>query len=186
MNGERESRNHHIGNRLELLERIVERTALEDRLGDVGARSAQQDGVAVGTGAGDRGGAERTAAAALVLDHDGAEQRLDLLRPRAADGIEPAARRKRNHQPDRTIGIARLRECEMRRPRPRRHRRHAKREHITSPHRALRLRSFSGHTRVMHWQRPALQRMDGVARIVMTVACTYHSGRSSRRPKRCR
>src|SRR5207248_1324896 len=81
-------------------ERIVQRPVLEDRLGDVGRGAAEQDGVAVGARTRDRSGAQRRAAAALVLDHDGAEQRLDLLRPRPADGVEPAARRKRNHQPD--------------------------------------------------------------------------------------
>src|SRR4029450_632621 len=76
MNGERESRNHHIGNRLELLERIVERTALEDRLGDVSAGTTEQNRIAVRTGASDRGGTERTASSALVFNDDGAKHRL--------------------------------------------------------------------------------------------------------------
>ena len=36
-----------VENRLQVLQWIVQRSALEDRLGDVGARSAEEDGVAV-------------------------------------------------------------------------------------------------------------------------------------------
>src|SRR5260221_10148289 len=68
---EGEGRNHHVRNRLEVLERIVQRTALEDRLGDMGARAAQEDGVAIRAGAGDRGSTERTTSSPLVFnDHD--------------------------------------------------------------------------------------------------------------------
>ena len=109
MDGERERRHHHVADRFELLERIVERSILEDRLGDVRARSAQEDRVAIGTGAGDRAGTERTAAAALVFHHDGAEQALHLLRPGTTDRVVAAAGRKRNRQPDWTIGIFGLR-----------------------------------------------------------------------------
>jgi hypothetical protein len=56
---------------------------------------------------GDCGGAERASAPALVFDHDGAEKRLDPVRPWAADGVETAARWKRNDQPDRPFGIIR-------------------------------------------------------------------------------
>ena len=134
MHRQRERGNRDVGNRLQVLERIVERPALEDRLGDVGRRAAEQDGVAVRPRARDGGGTERAAAAALVLDHDGAEQRLDFLGPRPADGIITAAGRERDHQPDRTIGIFCLRDCRARRQCARRHRGQAKFQHITSPH----------------------------------------------------
>src|SRR5436190_7565677 len=101
MHRQREGGDRNVRNRLQLLERIIEWSVLEQGLGDVGRRAAEEDGVAVRASAGDRGGAERTAAAALVLDHDSAEQRLDLFSPRPADGVEPAAWRKRNHEPDR-------------------------------------------------------------------------------------
>src|SRR5262249_56020897 len=61
MDHERERRNHDVRNWLELLERIVERTALEDRLGDMGARAAQEDGVAIRTDASDGSSTEPTA-----------------------------------------------------------------------------------------------------------------------------
>src|SRR5262249_33086130 len=61
MDCEGEGRNHHVRNRLELLEWIVEPMALEDRFGDMGARAAQEDGVAIRAGASDGGSTERTA-----------------------------------------------------------------------------------------------------------------------------
>src|SRR6266540_1578634 len=57
--------------------------------------------------------ADRTAAAADVLDHDRAEQRFDPLRPRTADGVVRPARRERNHQSYRPRWIA-LRPCDAR------------------------------------------------------------------------
>src|SRR5262249_35962256 len=62
------SRNHHVCNRLELFERIVEWAAVENSLGDVSARTTQQDSVAVRAGASDRGSAERTASSPLVFN----------------------------------------------------------------------------------------------------------------------
>jgi hypothetical protein len=119
---EGEGRNHHVRNRIEVLQRIVERTALEDRLGDMGARAAQEDGVAIRAGAGDRGSAERTASSPLVFNDHGAKHRLHLLRPRAPDGVVSAARRERNHEPDRTVRIFGLSERGRQRQRPRRQR----------------------------------------------------------------
>src|SRR5262249_28900290 len=96
------SRNHHVCNRLELFERIVEWAAFENSLGDVSARTTQQDSVAVRAGASDRGSAERTASSPLVFNHHGAKHRLHLLRPRAAHGVVSTAWGERNDEPDRT------------------------------------------------------------------------------------
>ena len=63
--------------------------------------AAEQNGVTVRTGAGDRGGTQRTAAAADVFDDHRAEQRFDLLHPWPGEGVERATRRKWNHEPDR-------------------------------------------------------------------------------------
>src|SRR5262245_59072735 len=79
--------------------------ALEDRLGDMGARAAQEDGVAIRAGAGDGGSTERTASSPLVFNDHGAKHRLHPFRPGAPDGVVPAARREGNHEPDRTVGI---------------------------------------------------------------------------------
>src|SRR5262249_24361120 len=106
MRRERERRDGDVGYRFEILDRVVERPRLQNRLGDMRARSAKQKRVAVRTGMGDRGGAKRTAAAALIFHYDGAEQRLDPVRPGSPDGVESAARRKRNDQADRPFGIA--------------------------------------------------------------------------------
>jgi hypothetical protein len=66
---------------------------------------SEQDGIAVWASTGDRSGAQRTAAAALVLDDNRAQQWFDLLCPWTTDRVEPSARRKRNHKPDRTRRI---------------------------------------------------------------------------------
>src|SRR5215468_10404251 len=58
-------------------------------------------------------GADRTGAAAAVVDDDGAELWLDPLRPDAADDVVHAGRNRRDDEPDRADGIALLR--------PRRH-----------------------------------------------------------------
>jgi len=92
--------------RIEVLDRIVERPVLEQRLVDVRQRAAEQQRVAVGLRAGDRGGAHRGAGAADVLDHHGAEQRLDPVRPRPAEPVIGAARRERYDEADRTLRIA--------------------------------------------------------------------------------
>jgi hypothetical protein len=51
-------------------------------------------------------GADQAAAAAAIVDHDGAELRLDPLRPHPPDHVVHAGRDRRNHQPDRARGIA--------------------------------------------------------------------------------
>src|SRR5262249_56015229 len=89
MDCEGEGRNHHVRNRLELLEWIVEPMALEDRFGDMGARAAQEDGVAIRAGASDGGSTERTASSPLVFNDHGAKHRLHLLRPGAPDAVVP-------------------------------------------------------------------------------------------------
>jgi len=135
MHRERKRRDGNVGDRFEVLDRIVERSCFQNRLGDVGARSAKQKCVAVGTGMRDGGGAERTSAAALIFHDDSAEQRLDPLGPRAPDGVESAAGRERNDQTDRPLGIVRCRarsrestNCERRR---------SERQEITPSHAAF-------------------------------------------------
>src|SRR4029079_19281399 len=102
---EAEGRDHHVGDGLEFFEWIVERTALEQGFGDMSARAAEQNSVAVRAGTGDSGCTERTAASPLVLHDYGAKHRLHLLRPWAPHRVVPAARREWDDEPDRTVGV---------------------------------------------------------------------------------
>jgi hypothetical protein len=106
VHGNDEAIGSHARNRIEILDRIVERPALEQSLVDVRLRPAEQDGVAVRRSADDRSGAERSAAPTNVLDHHRAKERLELVRQRTADEVVGAAGRKRNDQPDRPRWIA--------------------------------------------------------------------------------
>src|ERR1700758_2327159 len=101
MDRKRQSNDRQARNRIQVLNRIIERPALEQRLVDVREGAAEQNGVTVRTGAGDRGGTQRTAAAADVFDDHRAEQRFDLFHPWSGEGVERATRRKWNHEPDR-------------------------------------------------------------------------------------
>src|SRR5215472_10440649 len=98
------------------------------------ARSAKQQRVAVRTGMRHRGGAKRATAAALIFHHNGAEQRLDPLGPWAPDGIESAARRKRNDQANWPLGIARCRARSRGRHSTNDERSQSKRQEITASH----------------------------------------------------
>src|SRR5215468_8472375 len=102
-----ESEESHARNRVQVLDWIVQWPALEQGLVDMRNRAAQQKGVAIGAGARDRSGAQRTAGAAYVLDGNRAEQRFHLVRPWAGDKVVSTARRKRNDEPDwpRRIGL---------------------------------------------------------------------------------
>lgn len=106
MDGQRQNRDGYTRDRLQVPGRVVERPDLDQRLVEVRKRAAEQNGVAVGLRTRDRGGPQRAAAAAHVLDHDRAEQRLHLLRPWTPDQVVCAAGRKRNHELDRSLGIA--------------------------------------------------------------------------------
>src|SRR6266540_6519113 len=101
MDRKRQSNDRQARNRIQVLNRIIERPALEQRLVDVREGAAEQNGVTVRTGAGDRGGTQRTAAAADVFDDYRSEQRFDLLHPWPGKEVERATRRKWNHEPDR-------------------------------------------------------------------------------------
>src|SRR6516162_2384948 len=101
MDRKRQSNDCQARNRIQVLNRIIERPALEQRLVDVREGAAEQNGVTVRTGAGDRGGTQRTAAAADVFDNHRAEQRFDLFHPWPGEGVERATRWKWNHEPDR-------------------------------------------------------------------------------------
>src|SRR6516165_3687430 len=104
MDCKRQSNDRQARNRIQVLNRIIERPALEQRLIDVWEGAAEQNGVTVRTGAGDRGRTQRTSAADVFDDHR-AEQRFDLLHPWPGEGVEPATRRKWNHEPDRSRRI---------------------------------------------------------------------------------
>ena len=56
MDRKRQSNDRQARNRIQVLNRIIERAALEQRLVDVREGAAEQNGVAVRTGAGDRSG----------------------------------------------------------------------------------------------------------------------------------
>src|SRR5262249_17666477 len=101
----RQSNDRQARNRIQVLNRIIERPALEQRLVDVRKGAAEQNGVAARASAGDRGGTQGTAAAADVFNDYGAEQRFDLLHPWPGKGVECTTRRKWNHEPDRSRRI---------------------------------------------------------------------------------
>src|SRR5215813_8682975 len=105
MDCERQSNDRQARNRIQVLNRIIERPALEQRLVDVRKGAAEQNGVAVGAGVGDRGSTQRTTAAANVFDEHRAEQRFDLLHPWSGEGVERATGRKWNPEPDRSRRI---------------------------------------------------------------------------------
>src|SRR5262249_5441763 len=92
-------------NRIEILDRIIEWPALEQGLVDMREGAAEENGIAVRAGVGDRGSAQRTAAAADVFNEHRAEQRVDLLHPWPGERVECATRRKWNHEPDRSRRI---------------------------------------------------------------------------------
>src|SRR5215470_8849 len=94
MDCERQSNDRQARNRIQVLNRIIERPALEQALVDMREGAAEENGVAVGAGVGDRGSTQRTTAAADVFDEHRAEQRFDLLHPWPGKGVECAARRK--------------------------------------------------------------------------------------------
>src|SRR5215472_3937073 len=135
MHSDREGRQGNIGNRREILHRIVKRPSFEDCFSDVSARATQQDGVAVRLRMGDGGSAERTAPASLIFNENGSEQRLYLLRPGSAYCVKTTARRKRNDESNGPSWIGALRE------RRSQHKPFAcaghksNRQQVTSPHR---------------------------------------------------
>nr|WP_245428680.1 hypothetical protein [Rhodoplanes elegans] len=98
-------RDRHRGDRREIL-RLVAGLAVERRDEDEVAGRAEQQRVAVGRAAGRHRGADDAAAAALVLDDDGAERGLDPLRVLAGDDVEHATGAARHDQADRPIRIA--------------------------------------------------------------------------------
>src|SRR5262245_27821475 len=91
-------------------------------------------------------GPDRTGAAAAVVDDDGAELRLDPLRPDAADDVVHAGRNRRDDEPDRADGIALLRP--HRRRCGHRRREQSEHQHARPFHRALRV-SVGGAPRAM-------------------------------------
>jgi hypothetical protein len=111
------------GNGHEVAGGIVRHLGHGHRVEHHGAGAAEQDGVAVGLRARDLAGGDGAAAAALVLDIDGAEQRLHSLGPLPRDDVVHPAGRERHHQLDRPLRIVALRRGEARRPRARERRR---------------------------------------------------------------
>src|SRR5262249_34060185 len=101
MDRKRQSNDRQARNRIQVLNRIIERPALEQRLVDVREGAPEQNGVTVRTGASAGGGTERPAAAADVVDDRRAEQRFALSHPWPGEGVDRAARRKGAREPDR-------------------------------------------------------------------------------------
>src|SRR3954471_9840512 len=87
-------------NRVQVFDRIIKWSGLEQRLIDVRLSSAEQDRVAVGAGACDCGSAQRRAAAANVFNHHRSDKWLQLVRPWASNEVECTARRKGNYKPN--------------------------------------------------------------------------------------
>ena len=110
MGDDRRGRDGKDGDRHKVLGRIVRHLRHGHRVEHHGAGAAEQERVAVRLRAGDFQGRDRAARSALILDIDGAEQRLHLVGPLPADHIVHAASRERHHQLDRPFGIFALRE----------------------------------------------------------------------------
>ncbi len=106
--------------RREVLARIVADVLVERRVDRQRAGPADDQGVAVGRGLGDRPRRGRAAGAGAVLDHDLLAERLaHLLGRDAREQIVAAAGRVRHDQGDRTVGVVlrvggdvRCKECE--------------------------------------------------------------------------
>src|SRR5262249_19964442 len=81
-----------------VLERVELRPVLEQRLGDVGGGTAEQERVAISSGASCLRRADRTTSAADVLDDHRAQKRFYSVRPRATDGVERPAWREWNDE----------------------------------------------------------------------------------------
>ena len=87
--------------RREALARVVAGILVERRTDRQRAGIAEQDRVAIGLALGDRLGADRTASARTVVDHDALAQQLaHLVGDHPANDRRGAARRERNHQCD--------------------------------------------------------------------------------------
>src|SRR5262249_33570717 len=91
----------HDHNRVQILDRIIERLLLEQGLVDVGERTAEEDCIAVRARTRDGCRAKRSAGATYIFNDHRAEQRLHLFSPRATKRVERPARWKRHHEPDR-------------------------------------------------------------------------------------
>jgi hypothetical protein len=93
--------------RRERLEWIVTDVGMHGRSSGQRAARRDEDGVAVGIGAGDHLGADAAAgAAAAVLDHDAlTEHGAKPIRDDARHAVGRSARRERHDHLDRTIGI---------------------------------------------------------------------------------
>src|SRR6185369_571635 len=87
MDGDAERIDGDARDRLQVLDRVVERAALQKSLVDVWQRAAEKQRVAVGLGACDRRRAEGSAAAADVVHDHRAEKRGELVRQGASDGV---------------------------------------------------------------------------------------------------
>ena len=90
----------------EVLQRIERELAVGERRNDHRARGADDQGVAVGCGAGPDLEADRPARAAAIVDHELLAERLrQLRRDDAGDGIERGPGRLRRDHPHRPAGI---------------------------------------------------------------------------------
>jgi len=95
-----------LGDRRELLDRVVIAEAIDRRAHHQRARIAEQQRVAVGLGGGDGLGAERPAGAAAILDDHGLpEDRPQALHHEPRRDVDRASGRKRHHHLDQPVGI---------------------------------------------------------------------------------
>ncbi len=97
---------HQVGDRREVLDRIVRILGVGGGVGRHRAHSGDAERVAVRRGLGQRVGADRAAATATVLHHHGlAQLAAQRVGHGAADDVGGAARRERYDQADRLVGI---------------------------------------------------------------------------------
>ena len=195
MRRRRHRHRHHVGvvadqaDRREIGHRI-ERQGREQKLVHRERHRLQQHGVAVRVGLGDRVGADRGRAAALVLDHHLlAPDRRQLGGDDARDGVGAAAGRKRHDEADeaRRIGCA----CAARARRKRRRQRGCGRKRDEAPaveHRVLpgRRRSDGVCCRSLGGVRPGRATGSGAIRAGLHPRPCRRPRRRSRSPARHR
>ncbi|MCY1531947.1 hypothetical protein D9M68_671870 [compost metagenome] len=95
-----------VGDRCEILERVVRILGVGGRVGRHGADRGDAEGVAIRRGLGQRIGADRAAAAAAVFHHHRlAQLAAQAVGDRARDDVGGAAGRERDDQADRLGGV---------------------------------------------------------------------------------
>ena len=87
---------------IQILQRIIEWSRLEQRFVDMGLGAAEQQSVAIGLRSRHSRGTQRRPAAADVFNRDSSKQGVHFFRPGPADGVKSAPRWEWNDKADRS------------------------------------------------------------------------------------